>query len=110
MLWDCADSNVFALFDNNNIHCYVYRPVTINGPTITELCVQPKGAGLSPIVLSNGQLTGQLKNGSLEVVPLESHRGLQVGLRCALSRCRSCPVAFIDVPAGTLPLAHARAV
>eukprot|EP00873_Tetraselmis_striata_P029142 jgi/Tetstr1/449406/TSEL_036501.t1 len=77
MLWDCADSNVFAIFDSSNIHCYVYHPVTINGPTITELCVQPKGAGLSPIVLNNGQLTGQLKNGSLEVVPLESHRGLQ---------------------------------
>uniref|UniRef100_A0A061RSU0 Wd repeat-containing protein 19 n=2 Tax=Tetraselmis sp. GSL018 TaxID=582737 RepID=A0A061RSU0_9CHLO len=77
VVWDCEDTNLFALFDSNNIYVYSYLPVTISGPKISLLTTQTKNSGLSPILLANGQLTGQLQSGALEQVTLETHQALQ---------------------------------
>lgn len=101
MLWDCEDTNVLALFDSGNIYVYIYRPVTIHGPEVKLLCTQTKNSGFSPIALASGTLTGQLKNGTLEHVMLDSHRPLQVLSPVALLHpvllpCWSCGSWLID--------------
>ena len=69
---------MFIAFDSTSIYAFVYRPVTINGAQICHLTTQTKNSGLAPISLNNGVVTGQLQNGQLESIILDSHRPLQV--------------------------------
>jgi len=83
VMWDNSDKNIVMVFDGNQLHTYVYAPITIRGPMMMKLgpleiasdgsvSMQPQSfaleSGWVPILSHNGEITCQSLSGLLTAV------------------------------------------
>ena len=97
VMWDSADPGVFVTFTKKKeLETFIYAPLTIVGPTITKLgpvTIDKNGDialalqatstpdTFTPVLVRNGIVTGQLKNGTVERVTLLTHSHIETRTR-----------------------------
>eukprot|EP00793_Prasinoderma_coloniale_P004677 PRCOL_00000438-RA len=77
IIWDLAQPHVFVVATRRELHCMLYSPVTISGPSVTLLGTDSLLTGHSPVTLNNGVVAVQGAGGELSRVRLHSHRHVQ---------------------------------
>ncbi len=93
VMWDSIDECVFVVATDDNLFTYVYSEFTVWGPRArrvgpskfnkdNELEVSDGGTrlpdGFTPILVRNGIVTGQYKNGTIDKITLRTHTDADV--------------------------------
>lgn len=76
MLWDLLNANCFIVFDGEWCDVYKYAATTVSGPQVFLLESAQLQHG-TPVILHNGRITSQLRDGTIESFVLPSHSTLQ---------------------------------
>ena len=104
VLWDQADRNVFLACNAKDAACYLYTPVSMTGPSVTQLGsleVQANGdmivepvstalpSGFYPVSLADGVVTGYTQSGGVTTATLATHDALHRTGRVSQERLRA---------------------
>eukprot|EP00727_Mastigamoeba_balamuthi_P013091 m51a1_g8404 putative wd repeat-containing protein 19 isoform x1 (1404) ;mRNA; r:243939-249400 len=76
VVWDKRDWGVFIAVDPDQIHTFVYTPVTLSGPKIVRVSSMQKPASLTVLSVNNGSVTCQEAGGTVTSLTLSSHSAL----------------------------------
>eukprot|EP00750_Incisomonas_marina_P015809 INCI18667.1.p1 GENE.INCI18667.1~~INCI18667.1.p1 ORF type:complete len:1397 (-),score=234.22 INCI18667.1:122-4312(-) len=109
VMWDSIDECVFVVATDDTLFTYVYSEFTVWGPRATrvgpskfnkegELEVSMGGTrvpdSFSPILVRNGVITGQFKNGTIDKITLRTHTDADVRSIRKSDNKKGLPICF----------------
>lgn len=78
VFWDSVDPNIFAILQGQELHVYVYAPVSVDGPRVHYKGVtRVRPLEAVPISMACGRLLYKLKDGSLDTFMLHTHKHIE---------------------------------
>lgn len=82
VIWDSniSDRNVFIVFDDNDIHTYLYMKLHIDGSNVKKVGETVLVSKQIPLIMYQGEVMCATSNGQLSQLGLSTHDVSQLGM------------------------------